>query len=628
MSDAEVRGVLCGEYRTQESIVTAKNGRLSRKGKKPMTTDSLADHMTLSICQEGIQEVLVQAHTLALAGERERALGLLTVEALQTLDHLDPQSETANSSFLVLGSTWRRLGRFNEAAAVYERVRQARPSAAVYHELIALYRLLGRFSLALERSSEAMTQWPQYPEIQALHAECLLSLGIWDEAFRLFAEMVRGGHATAATQLLAAWYRSYLPETTRQDLLDAHRAWAERFAPAHLARSGQPLKPDTCARLRIGYLSPDFRTHSVVYTFEPLLDGRDRERFELVGYGCVAHPDETTDRLKAKFDHYRDVHGRSASEIADCIQADGIDILVTLAGHCSSLCLQTLAHKPAPIQVDIGSVCSLGLPQVDYRITDALQDPPESQAFYTEKLMYVPGGYFPYQAPRGAPDVGPLPALTAGAFTFGSFNNHLKINDDVVAVWSQVLKSVPRSRLLIKAGGGCDAGVAETLLQRFARHGIERRFIRIEGWLPKQEHWNLYNQVDLALDTFPYNGALTILEGLWMGVPTVSLIGDTYVSRTGLTVLSHVGLSSLVASSPEKMVAKAVALAHNREALAGLRAHLRRAVSDSPLCDALRLARGVEAAYQRMWREKQHDNQEPTVLSPTPSGDRLASNRY
>ncbi len=616
-----------------DSMAPIGHGPLCRRGipcgdilaeRDAMTVTSLADQLTLSLCPEGIPPVLVQAYSLAMAREYESAQGLLTPELLRTLDRLDPQSEQAISSLFVLASTWRRLGAFNEAAAVHERIRVMRPTAAVYHELISLYRKARRFSLALERSTEAMAQWGGYTEIQSLHAECLLSLGFGEEAFRLFEVLVQEGNVTPVTQLRAAWYRSYLPHTTRQDLLDAHRAWGRRFAPAHWARTAHGKRSGVGRRLRVGYLSADFRTHSVTYTFEPLLDTHDRTQLELVGYGCVAHPDETTERLKGKFDLYRDVHGHTAVQMADCIRADDIDILVTLAGHCSSICLQTLAYKPAPVQVDIGSVCSVGLSQVDYRITDALQDPPESQRFYTEKLVHVPGGYLPYRVPQDAPEVVPLPAGSTGPFTFGSFANHLKINDDVVAAWSQILKSVPRSRLLIKMKGGCDEGVVETLYQRFEKHGIQRRFLRIVGWLAKQDHWKLYNEVDLALDTFPYNGALTVLEALWMGVPTVSVIGDTYVSRTALMIMTQVGLSSLVASNRERMVTKAIALAHNRESLAGLRANLRQALSASPLCDAQRQAHGVEAAYQRMWQDRQRALHEPTVVSPKPSGENLA----
>lgn len=593
-----------------------------------MTVTSLADQLTLSVCPEGLPPALVQAYSLAIAREYESAQGLLTPELLRSLDGLDPQSEQAISGLFVLASTWRRLGAFNEAVAVYERILAVRPTAIVYHELISLYRKVGRFSLALDRSTEAMSQWGGYTEIRCSHAECLLSLGFVEEAFRLFEVLVQEGNVTSVTQLRAAWNRSYLPDTTRQDLLDAHRTWGRRFAPAHWARTGHGNRSGVRRRLRVGYLSSDFHTHSVTYTFEPLLDGHDRTQLELVGYGCVAHPDETTERLKGKFDLYRDVHGYTAVEMADCIRADEIDILVTLTAHCSSLCLQTLAYKPAPVQVDIGSVCSLGLPQVDYRITDALQDPPESQRFYTEKLVYVPGGYLPYRVPQDAPEVGPLPAGSTGPFTFGSFANHLKINDDVVAAWSQILKSVPRSRLLMKMKGGYDDGVVETLYKRFEQQGIARRFLRMVGWLPKQDHWELYNDVDLALDTFPYNGALTVLEALWMGVPTVSVIGDTYVSRTALMIMTRVGLSSLVASSRERMVTKAIALAHNRESLAGLRANLRQALSSSPLCDAQRQARGVEAAYQRMWQDRQCAMQEPSIISPKPSGESLAASQY
>lgn len=562
----------------------------------------IESNVKVSLGDESVPKFLLKAHALAHAGRSEEALDLLTQERLEQWDDSATDELSRSSYDLVLGSTWRRLGRVDQAIEAYERVRACRSDVGVLHELIGLYRLQGRYSLALECSTEAMTQC-HCPEITSLHAECLISLGRWAEGFRLYEELIETPQATCETQLQSAWYLSFLKGNSREILWKTHQAWARKYAPVAWACPHHVNDRSAQRRLKVGYLSADFYTHSVTYTFEPLLDGRDRDSVEVYGYGFVAHPDETTERLQGKFDHYRDIRPLEVRDIVATIQRDQIDILVTLAGHCSATCLQVMAYKPAPIQVDIGSVCSLGMPQIDYRITDALVDPPESQPFHTERLVYIPGGYFPYSPPREAPDIGPLPVLSTGQITFGSFANHLKINDDVVRVWSEILHRVKPSRLLIKSPGGRDPGVVENLLRRFEAQGISRQRVRVMGWLAKPQHWELYNQVDISLDTFPYNGGLTNLEALWMGVPSVTVLGETFVALTGPTILNHVGLKHLIARTPEEMVTKAVALAQNREVLERLRHGLRPALLASPLCDSQRIAREVEDAYREMWAQ-------------------------
>ena len=562
--------------------------------------DELRSHTPLTL--ETLPQALVQAQQIIEVPDLHRFIN--EIETLIESGQLVPGSEGYLSSMVVTGSLCRRLGQLEQAALAYERLRDQQPNQAVYYELISVYRNLKRYGLALERAQEAMRRWPQCPELQMHQAECLISLGQWDEGLSQLRALIDSGRASSEIHLQALWYLSYQKDIQRADLLAAHRNWAQR----HIPLSGQGCEPAAMirdkSRLRIGYLSSDFHTHSVSYTFEPLLDGRDRERFEVIGYGRVVYPDETTRRLQQKFDHYRDVQGCTPEAIAAQIRADQIDILVTLAGHCSDVALHVMALRPAPIQVDIGSICSTGMDQIDYRVTDPIQDPPQSQAYYTEKLLYVPGGFVPYGPPAEAPAVGQLPASIHGHVTFGSFANHLKINNDVIAVWSEILKQTPGSRMLLKSPGAHDAGVNEMMMQAFEAEGIERHRIEMMGWLPRQEHWALYNQVDISLDTFPYNGGVTTLEALWMGVPTVTVAGETFVARTGEAILKQVGLSSMVAASPEQMVAKAVALAMNLSHLARLRTHLRSAVCASGLCDDRRLAAGLEEAYRRMWQEK------------------------
>lgn len=557
--------------------------------------------MQVTLPAEKVPPFILQAYQATQAGDHEQAQILLNPVNIGHLATLSRNSDTYVSAMTVLGSTWRRLGRPMEAAQAFEEVRRVRPDAAVLHELTALYRETGQFGQALTVAEQAVKSWPRVPELQSLYAECLISLGRLEEGLAVLKQMIDSGQASAAVHNLYNWYLAYVPNMDRQGLYQAACAWAHRHTKSVTPLEPRTIEPETEHCLRIGYLSSDFRTHSVTYTFEPLLDGRDVQSFEVYGYGNVAHPDATTERLKGKFNCYRNVFGLDARAVAERIREDRIDILVSLAAHCSATNLLVLAHKPAPIQIDIGSLGSTGLAQVDYRVSDAGQDPPEVQAYYTEKLKTVAGGFIPYRPPQDAAPVGHLPMLTQGQVTFGCFANHLKINEEVVTCWADILRRIPRSRLLIKGSGGGDKQIKSLLTERFVAQGIASTRIRIEGWLSKQAHWDLYNQVDIALDTFPFNGGLTNIEALWMGVPTVTLAGDTFVSRTGLAILTQVGLPQMVAKSSPDMVAKAVALAHNPESLARVRANLRAAVAASPMCDVTRLARGLEGIYREVW---------------------------
>jgi predicted O-linked N-acetylglucosamine transferase (SPINDLY family) len=341
--------------------------------------------------------------------------------------------------------------------------------------------------------------------------------------------------------------------------------------------------------------------HSIAYTFEPLLDGHSREVVEVFGYGNVRMPGAVTERLRQKFDHYRNVYGMDDESVVGLIEKDRIDILVDLGGHVSDNRLLVMAHKPAPIQVDYLGNNTTGMQAIDYRLTDTLTHPAGSQKFYTEELIFVPDGYFGYRPHDSAPPVVTGPALRNGYITFGSFNNSCKVNPFTIALWAQVLKANRNSRFLLKFGGGVDHQIREYYFQQFEQVGISQDRVAIYGWRLPNEHLKLYGQVDIALDTYPYNGGVTTLEALWMGVPAVSLAGNCYASRAGLAILSYIGFELFAASTPEEFVAKATALAGNLEALEKIRATMRERMTASTLFDTKALARRVETEYRKMW---------------------------
>lgn len=397
-------------------------------------------------------------------------------------------------------------------------------------------------------------------------------------------------------------HRHYLPDHTREELYQGLCHWAQRFLPNSWTQQDHSNNRDPERSLRIGYLSADFRQHAVATTFEPILDGHDAAQSELYGYGNIAEVDSVTERLACKFNKYRSIHGRCLQDIVDQIRADQIDILVHLAGHTANNCLEIMAFKPAPVQVDMGGLSTTGMIQVDYRITDDCYDPPAVHRHHSERCIALPGGLTAFCPPPHGPTVSRLPALQHETFTFGACNKAIKISDTTLDLWCRVLTALPEAQLRLKFQHADEPDVQSYFRDQFALRGILPARLQFVGWLPRGDHLAFLNEVDLLLDTTPYNGGLTTLEGLWMGIPTLSLTGDTFVSRAGLSILSRVGLETFCADSPEVYIEKAVAFARQHTALAEIRQGLRTRMLASPLCDVGRLARQLSESYRHMWR--------------------------
>ena len=391
----------------------------------------------------------------------------------------------------------------------------------------------------------------------------------------------------------------YHPGYGPQQHYDEARAWAARHADPHA-----PLDPqfgnvrDPGRRLRVGYVSPDLRDHPVGRLIEPAVALRDRAGFEVFCYSEVAKPDHVSRHIRDLADGWRETPGLSDEEVAAKVRADRIDILVDCAGHFGDHRLGVFARRPAPVQVSAFGYCgTTGLNTIDYRLTDAASDPPGSERWHSEKLWRLPRVAWCYRPFDGAPDVGPPPALASGFVTFGCLNNLVKVTDQVVAAWSAVLAAVPGSRLLLLGAEG-----DENTARRFAGHGVDPGRVEVAGRRPRAGYFALHGRVDVGLDPFPFNGDNTICDALWMGVPSVALIGDRFAARRGLSHLSAVGLGDLAAAGVEEYVGTAVRLAADLPALADLRAGLRARVAESPLGDAPAFVADLEAAYRAMWR--------------------------
>lgn len=532
-------------------------------------------------------------------GQNQAALELLTW-AIQ----LSPDSSSCYTDY---GKVLRVLGRFDEAVAAHHRAIEINPNDAVAwnslaHTLIGL----GRHDEAIQAWEQAVRLRPDECGFRSNLAGGLLDQGRLDEAIACLEGAIKlnPDFAPAYGNLLSAL--RYHPRTTPQSLLEQHLRFAKRLAdPLSAAVEPHANSRDPDRPLRVGYVSPDFREHSVMHFFEPVLRHHDGASFELYCYSSSAVEDEVTARTRSLVREFRSILSLDDARAAELIRADRIDILLDLAGHTAGGRPFLFARKPAPIQVSyLGYPCTTGLSAMDYRLTDAAADPPGmTESFHTETLIRLPDTFLCYQPSPAAPPVAPLPADANGWITFGSFNHLPKMTDDVIAAWCGILQSVPGSRLVIKSLPLTSRGPAARIAAAYQQHGLGPDRVVLLGYVDKfGGHLAAYNQIDIALDTFPYNGTTTTCEAMWMGVPVVALAGNAHISRVGVSLLRSVGLSDLIAADVEGYVRLAVSLAGQPERLRELRGQLRSRMAVSPLLDAARFTAGLEAAYRLMWR--------------------------
>jgi predicted O-linked N-acetylglucosamine transferase (SPINDLY family) len=501
-------------------------------------------------------------------------------------------------------------GQAVKALEVLERAVAIAPTditCAVHHAL-ALQRI-ERYAEAEAACRRGLGLDPRHGTLQSLLSGVLVNLGRIEEAVdvaRAACEAHPEDHYLASS---LAFMLNYRPGATPQEVIAAHRNYGEvldRTDPIPVRRFTNSRDPER--RLRIGLLSPDFLQHSVAYFIEPWLEHFCPQGIELVVYHTNRMADAITARLKtmvlSKGGSWHVMDNISDGGLAEKIFADRIDILMELSGHTHLHSLVALHRRPAPVQVTyLGYPNTTGLRQVDYRLVDSISDPPgAADALATERLARLDPCFLCYKPPADAPDCR-TDSASNRPITFGSFNTLQKINRSLVAFWARLLQSVPGSRLVLKAGPAADASLRESAMARFAAAGLDPA--RVE-FLPRvasvTDHLALYGLVDVALDTFPYNGTTTTCEALYMGVPVVTLAGNMHPGRVGASLLTCVGLGDLVAHSEEEYLAIAQRLAADQARRADLRTRLRGMVLSSPLCDAPAFAKRLDEAFRRMWR--------------------------
>ncbi|NVL89828.1 MAG: tetratricopeptide repeat protein, partial [Desulfobacterales bacterium] len=497
--------------------------------------------------------------------------------------------------------------RLDEAISSYQKAIQLKADYVIaYNNLGAAFNGQGKLGEAVSCYQKALQLNSDYAEAYNNLGNAFKDQGRLDEAVSSYqkALQLKPDFAVAHSNLLFSLHYNSSIDTVQ--LFTEHQQWAAQHA-APLAATIRPHlnKKSPDRRLRVGYVSPDFCMHSVAYFIEAILASHDCSAFEVFCYSDVVGPDTVTDRFKGLASCWRDIVGMSDEQVADLIRDDQIDILVDLAGHTAYNRMLMFARKPAPVQVTyLGYPNTTGLPIMDYRITDTWADPlHKTDRYHTEKLVRLPHGFLCYNPPNDVPEVGKLPAVERGRVTFASFNNLSKVTPEVVALWSSIMTAIPNARLIMKSRALADTGTRQRLQAMFAQNAVSTDRIKLIGFLPPfAEHLSLYNEVDIGLDTFPYNGTTTTCEAVWMGVPVIVLAGDYHASRVGVSLLSNIGLTDLITETSDAYVDTAVRLAGDLNWLQQMRTNLRHMITRSNLTDAQRFTGSLEDAYRQMWR--------------------------
>jgi predicted O-linked N-acetylglucosamine transferase (SPINDLY family) len=547
-----------------------------------------------------------QVHQGGAAVSAERAHLLYACgrypEAFQRIRQAIAAKPNQPDDYLLLGSIYRESGHPQDAHNSYRACLELSPG------MVSAMICLGNLARDQRQTREARLWYEQAlqakpgdPNVQTNLASILCDTGHTGEAIRLLESSLRTRPAalTHSNLLLTLHYDS---QTTPERIASEHRAWASLYAKA-IRRLLLRNDWSTARRLRLGFVSSDFKQHPIGRLVEALWRHLDRAQFEVVAYDAGTRLDGLSEKLRTLTERWQSLQGLNDADAAELIRRDAVDVLFDLSGHTAGNRLLVFAHKPAPMQATwFGYPNSTGLDAIDWRLTDALSDPPgENESRYTEKLLRLCGAPWLYKAPEEPLPIRPLPHSRGEPFTFGCLNNPAKTSEASLAAWIAILRRCPQARLMLMARD--DEDYQQQLRLRFTRQGVsESQLLLVVPGTPLQ-FYEYHYRVDLLLDPFPYNGAVTTCDALWMGVPVIGVAGSSYVSRQGVCILSLLGLSEWLAATPEDYVQRAVALAQSPAVLAAASLGLRARLQNSPFMDYPRFAREFAKAICSAWQE-------------------------
>jgi len=571
----------------------------------PEDLDQAKDHFRAGRwvqCQEVCRQMLSRR------SDDPEAMHLMGLVAYQ-MTHLDEAQRWLAQAIAVnplaanyhsnLGVVLTMAGQNEEAVAAYQRALELQPTMAEsYNNLAIALAATDRFDESILACRQAISLRPGYLDAYNNLGKIMMGLARLDEAIDCFRRALALDVHDASLHSNLIMAMLYHPGCDAVSIAQEQDRWnQQQVRPLKPFIRPHTNTPQAHRRLRIGYVSADFRYHTCAYYLNPLLAHHDHEQFEITCYAYVPSPDPMTEYLQPYADRWRSIVGLSPQQAADEIRADGIDILVDLGLHTLDQRLLIFAHQPAPVQASwLGYPGSSGAETIQYRLSDRFLDPPGSQQQPGEQVIYLPDCFWCYDPLTPDVPTNDLPALQAGHVTFCCLSNFVKVNDQVLELWAMIMRQVSGSRLALLCPPGAHRQAVVDKL------GVEPDRVEFVQRRPRRPYLDMFHRIDIHLDTFPFNSPTTGLDGMWMGVPLVSLVGHRVVGRGGLSILSNLGHSELVAADAQQYVKIAVELAGDLGRLSELRRTLRPRMLISPLMDAKRFAANMESAYRQMWR--------------------------
>ncbi len=539
----------------------------------------------VNICLLGVDkfpEDIVMLNETAKLYEAQHKLKEALVFYKKSLEIKPDQYDICNN----IAGVYAAIGKNKEAIAMYQKSIELNDTdPRVMNNFANLLKRLhyhrdayNYFEKALALSDDPAPIYNNFGSLLLEMGQQARSLACFEKAMALLPEL----QMSASNFLLASNYSCDDPEVS----FKYHKDWGQK-ALQYKRDDNFVLPERKHKKIRIGFLSPDFRKHSVTYFLKPIFRHCPKDEFEIYAYSDARVLDDVAKALQSHSDHWQFVFQQDNDDLIDTLRADELDILFDLSGHTAKNRLLIFVNRLAPIQINyLGYPNTTGLTSMDYRMVDDFTDPPGSEKYATETLLRLPKSFLCYDALPDAPNIEPLPALSADKVTFGSFNNLAKLTPAVIAVWARLINHVENSHLFIKAKPLVDDVTKETYIELFEQAGLSRERLTLMGAIRETAgHLAAYHQVDIGLDTFPYHGTTTTCEALWMGVPVVTLAGNRHAARVGVSLLTHAGLPECIANSVEEYIDIAARLAGDINALAQLRLSLREKMKTSSLVD-------------------------------------------
>lgn len=562
-------------------------------------------------------------------------------KAIELFEYSTGSSEdpnVINSSNVALAQILIQKNRYDAAKEFLDKVLKEDPKNVNARIILSdLYRKRGDYKQAMILCRQLLKEDPGMAKVRLNLGVCLQELARFDEAEEQYMRALKDNpdeYQSLSNYLMCIHYN---PKRKKEEIFEAHQLWDQYFGPKERPRRPTPVNKNPEKKLKIGFLSGGFMCHPVGWMITRGLEHLSEDKFEIFCYTTGKKHDYITQRINQAADHWRSVVGYNDEIIAGMIEQDEIDILVELSGHAADNRLRTITMEPAPVIVKwVGGLFNTtGLESVDYLITDWHESPEGEEEFYTEKLVRLPDDYVCYMPPVYAPDVGTLPYEKNNYITFGCFNNPSKVNNEILDRWAQILNELPESRLLLKSKQYETEELKRRIISHMERAGISSDRLIFRGETNHKKHLECYNQIDIALDPWPYSGGVTTCEALWMGVPVVTKPGPTFAGRHSATHLHNAGFPHWIVDSWEEYINTVLGIAENVEQLANLRKTLRSRVAESPLCNARRFAAHLSEAFREMWKQRignengltKHLNHIPIKSIPEKEIEKLTGDR-